>query len=78
MTNQRGGRQAQGARLIVGLILLVQGFGSAITEANWHSSFGVAGLLHWAGAPNWTDLLIGTLGAGLLIWALIVARQPTR
>jgi len=63
-----------GVWFVLGAILLVQGVGSAITEANWHSSFGVAGLLRWAGAPQWADLAIGVAGAALLIWALVVWR----
>ncbi|MFI9384474.1 hypothetical protein [Kutzneria sp. NPDC052558] len=65
---------AQGVRITVGLILFVQGIGSAITDAVWHSSFGVAGLLRAAGAPEWTELTVGGVGAALLIWAMIVWR----
>ncbi|MGW7531396.1 hypothetical protein [Amycolatopsis sp. NPDC054798] len=74
METQRSGRQAQGARVLLGVILFVQGFGSAITEAGWGTSFGVAGLLRWAGVPQWADLVLGAAGAVLLVWALLVWR----
>ncbi|MFC7327896.1 hypothetical protein [Marinactinospora rubrisoli] len=60
----------QGVRWVLGTVLIIQGFGSAVTEAVWDTSFGVAGLLRGAGLPQWTDLLVGAAGAALLVWAL--------
>ncbi|UQS27514.1 hypothetical protein L1857_34320 [Amycolatopsis thermalba] len=65
---------AQGARWIVGTLLFVQGFGSAVTAALWQTTFGVAGLLRAAGLPGWSDYVVGTAGAVLLIWALTRSR----
>ncbi len=48
-------------------VLAIQGFGSAITEAGWDTSFGVAGLLRAAQVPEWGTLLIGLAGAALLM-----------
>ncbi|WP_188189444.1 hypothetical protein [Nonomuraea sp. SYSU D8015] len=70
MTQRRQSPAAQSARWILGILLLVQGFGSAITQTLWDTSFGVAGLLRAAGLPPWTDLLLGAAGAVLLTWAL--------
>jgi hypothetical protein len=70
MTRRRQGVDAQSARWILGMLLFVQGFGSAVTQALWDTSFGVAGLLRAAGLPQWTDLLLGAAGAVLLTWAL--------
>ncbi|GAA2427170.1 hypothetical protein GCM10010191_45040 [Actinomadura vinacea] len=70
MAQRRTGSGGQSARWILGTLLLVQGFGSAITQSLWDTSFGVAALLRAAGLPQWTDLLLGTTGTVLLIWAL--------
>ncbi|MFJ4876969.1 hypothetical protein ACIP93_17365 [Streptomyces sp. NPDC088745] len=56
----------EGLLWLFGTILVVQGFGSAITEAGWNTSFGVAGLLRAAHMPEWTTLLIGFAGVVLL------------
>lgn len=66
----------QNARFLLGAVLFVQGFGSAVTEAWWDTSFGVAGLLRAAGLAPWTDLVVGVAGAALLAWAL--ARRGVR
>ncbi|MGW2224999.1 hypothetical protein [Streptomyces formicae] len=67
---------AGGLLALFGLILVVQGFGSAITESGWNTSFGVSALLREANAPEWTDLLVGALGCVLL--ALAARRRFTR
>ncbi|MFI6375146.1 hypothetical protein [Streptomyces sp. NPDC050546] len=59
----------QGLLWLFGAILTVQGFGSAITEAGWNTSFGVAGLLRAAHAPEWGTLLVGCAGTALLATA---------
>ncbi|GGS74999.1 hypothetical protein [Streptomyces violaceus] len=59
----------QGLLWLFGAILTVQGFGSAITEAGWNSSFGVGGLLRAAHVPEWGTLLVGCAGAALLATA---------
>ncbi|WPO73928.1 MULTISPECIES: hypothetical protein [unclassified Streptomyces] len=61
---------------LFGCILLVQGFGSAVTEAAWDTSFGVSALLREAHAPAWTDLLVGVAGCVLL--ALAARRRIAR
>ncbi|MEV0091638.1 hypothetical protein [Streptomyces sp. NPDC050738] len=63
-TNSRGG-----LLWLFGAILVIQGFGSAITEARWNTSFGAAALLRAAGLPQWTTLLIGFAGLVLLLMA---------
>ncbi|MEU0467573.1 MULTISPECIES: hypothetical protein [Amycolatopsis] len=68
---------AQKARWIVGTLLFVQGFGSAVTDALWNTTFGVAGLLRAAGLPGWFDHVAGTVGAILLIWALTRTSRAT-
>jgi hypothetical protein len=57
---------SEGLLWLFGAILAVQGFGSAITEAGWDTSFGVSGLLRAAHLPEWTTLLVGLAGAVLL------------
>ncbi|MFF8656090.1 hypothetical protein [Streptomyces huasconensis] len=59
-------KSSEGLLALFGLILLVQGFGSAITEAAWDTAFGVSALLREAHAPAWTDLLVGVAGCVLL------------
>lgn len=55
---------------IIAVILLVQGFGSGITEAFWQSSFGVSGILVGLGAPTWVSWPIGIAGLGLAAWLI--------
>ncbi|WP_030777960.1 hypothetical protein [Streptomyces sp. NRRL S-920] len=59
-------KSSEGLLSLFGLILLVQGFGSAITEAVWDTSFGVSALLREANAPAWADPAVGVLGCVLL------------
>ncbi|MFE0178805.1 hypothetical protein ACFWZ2_41525 [Streptomyces sp. NPDC059002] len=59
-------KNSGGLLALFGFILLVQGFGSAITESGWGTSFGVSAVLREAGAPGWTDLVVGALGCALL------------
>ncbi|WP_067571850.1 hypothetical protein [Nocardia acidivorans] len=66
--------RAQSGWWIAGLILFVQGFGSALTEALWQHSFGVAAVLRAAGVPEWADWVIGVLGCTLLIVAGLKTR----
>ncbi|MER7185504.1 hypothetical protein ABT404_39605 [Streptomyces hyaluromycini] len=56
----------QGLLWLFGAILVIQGFGSAVTEAGWGTSFGVAGLLRAARMPEWVTLLVGFAGMALL------------
>ncbi|MEV5831318.1 hypothetical protein AB0L25_37705 [Spirillospora sp. NPDC052242] len=70
MARRRQGSGAQSARWILGTLLFVQGFGSAVTQTLWGTSFGVAGLARAADLPQWTDLLLGAAGAVLLVWAM--------
>ncbi|RKT52814.1 hypothetical protein [Saccharothrix australiensis] len=67
MAERRGGT----AIFWVGVVLFVQGFGSAITEALWRTSFGVSALLRSAGVPAWSDFAVGALGAALLVGVLV-------
>ncbi|MFJ4980817.1 hypothetical protein ACIP6X_36850 [Streptomyces coeruleorubidus] len=62
-------KRGQGLLWLFGVILSIQGFGSAITEAGWNTSFGVAGLLRAADVPEWGTLLVGCAGAALLATA---------
>ncbi|MET9527996.1 hypothetical protein [Streptomyces coeruleorubidus] len=56
----------QGLLWLFGAILVIQGFGSGVTEAGWDTSFGVAGLLRAAHLPEWATLLVGFVGLALL------------
>ncbi|MEV0237896.1 hypothetical protein [Nonomuraea sp. NPDC050786] len=58
------------AMWLLGALFTIQGFGSAITESQWGTSFGIAGILRAAGFPNWADLVIGAVGAVFLLVAL--------
>lgn len=71
-----GSRSGQGPLWLFGAILVVQGFGSAITEAAWNTSFGVAGVLRAAHMPEWTTLLVGF--AGLALLAVAARRHRAR
>ncbi|MFI0978498.1 hypothetical protein ACH4SP_16055 [Streptomyces sp. NPDC021093] len=59
----------QTALWIVGTLFFVQGFGSALTERVWGTSFGVAALLREAGVPAASDWVVGAVGGVLLVWA---------
>ncbi|MBM7167427.1 hypothetical protein JQK87_03130 [Streptomyces sp. G44] len=67
-------KSSEGLLPLFGLILLVQGFGSALTEAVWDTAFGVSALLREAHAPAWADLLVGAAGCVLLA---VAARRRT-
>ncbi|MEV4238262.1 hypothetical protein ACIBJI_14455 [Nocardia sp. NPDC050408] len=55
---------------LLAAILVVQGFGSGITEALWGSSFGVSGILIGGlGAPAWVSWPIGVAGLIMAGWA---------
>ncbi|AHH98041.1 hypothetical protein [Kutzneria albida] len=72
-------KNVRSALWIVGLLCLVQGFGSALTEVLWHTSFGVSGILIGLfGAPTWISWVIGVLGAVLLAWAAFGAAASRR
>ncbi|MCG5217916.1 hypothetical protein [Streptosporangium sp. KLBMP 9127] len=62
-------RTADKALWLAGALFTVQGFGSAITEAQWGTSFGVVGILRAVGIPGWADLVVGTVGAVFLLLA---------
>ncbi|MEV6726173.1 hypothetical protein AB0M94_35175 [Streptomyces xanthochromogenes] len=64
----------QTALWIVGTLFFVQGFGSALTERVWDTSFGVAALLREAGVPTAWDLVVGGLGAVMLVGAAVLRR----
>ncbi|MFI5779465.1 hypothetical protein [Nocardia sp. NPDC051570] len=67
-------KQEQTVLWTVGLVLLVQGFGSVLTEALWRHSFGVSGVLIRYGAPLWTSWIIGAVGLGVCGWAVKAER----
>jgi hypothetical protein len=74
--NKSGTSPGQGLLWLFGAILAIQGFGSALTEAAWNTSFGVAGLLHAAHVPEWGALLVGC--AGTLLLATAARRHFTK
>lgn len=64
-----GGKSGKGGDSgwwIIGAVLVVQGFGSAVTEAAWDTSFGVSALLREADVPVWGTLLVGVAGLAVL------------
>jgi hypothetical protein len=71
MAQLGSGKPALSVQWVLGAVLVVQGFGSAVTEALWRTGFGVSGLLRAAGVPTWSDLVVGALGAALLVHGLI-------
>lgn len=71
MAQLGSGKPVPAVQWVLGAVLVVQGFGSAVTEALWQTSFGVSGLLRAAGAPAWSDLVVGALGTALLVHGLI-------
>ncbi|WP_433576235.1 hypothetical protein [Nocardia brasiliensis] len=67
--------RTQSGWLLFGFILFVQGLGSAVAEALWENSFGVAAMLRGSGFPGWSDYVIGALGAAALAVGLQRARR---
>ncbi|GLZ75404.1 hypothetical protein Afil01_02110 [Actinorhabdospora filicis] len=61
--------------VVIGLLLTAQGFGSALTEALWDHSFGVAGILRKTGLPGWTDYVVGVAGLALIAWGAFAKRD---
>lgn len=60
---------------VVGGLLLIQGWGSAITEYFWHHSFGVTALIdHLVRLPWWGGLLIGVVGIPVLLMGYVKSR----
>ncbi|MFD7294798.1 hypothetical protein ACFV9W_16060 [Streptomyces sp. NPDC059897] len=79
MANQLKGADSgsgQGLLWLFGAILAVQGFGSAVTEAGWGTSFGVAALMRAAHVPEWATLLVGL--AGLVLLGVAARRHRAR
>ncbi|MFI0448941.1 hypothetical protein [Actinomadura sp. 6N118] len=63
----------------MGLIFTIQGFGSGITEALWHESFGVSGVLIGSfDAPAAVSWLIGVIGSAFLVWAAALTFSRAR
>ncbi|ARX88126.1 MULTISPECIES: hypothetical protein [Streptomyces] len=53
--------------LWVGIVLVVQGFGSFLTERIWDTKFGVTALLG-DDSPSWVGLAIGVVGLAVLAY----------
>ncbi|MFJ4650485.1 hypothetical protein ACIP5Y_04320 [Nocardia sp. NPDC088792] len=63
-------QQSQTFWWTIGFILLIQGFGSGITDLIWHHPFGVSSLVIYLGAPNWVSWLFGLAGAAAVTLAM--------
>ncbi|MFI1913287.1 hypothetical protein [Nocardia sp. NPDC020380] len=63
-------QQSQTVWWTIGFVLLIQGFGSGITDLLWHHSFGVSGLVIRMGAPVWISWLIGVAGVAAVAVAM--------
>jgi hypothetical protein len=60
---------------VVGGLLVIQGWGSAITEYFWHHSFGVAALIdHVVRLPWWGGPAIGMVGIPMLVLGYLASR----
>ncbi|MFD6276942.1 hypothetical protein ACFWFI_15400 [Streptomyces sp. NPDC060209] len=70
------GSSGQGLLWLFGAVLVIQGFGSAVTEAGWDTSFGVAALLRAADTPEWTTLVIGSVG--VVLWGVAASGRYGR
>lgn len=65
---------------IIGVLGVLSGFVSAITEHYWHRSFGVAGLIdrYVVPLPWWGTLVVGALGVLLLGLGVWIAGRAKR
>lgn len=59
-----------GLTLVVGALMIVQGYGSGITELLWGLSWGpFAALAEWAALPDGSPFLLGTAGCIVVLAA---------
>lgn len=65
-----------GELTIIGIVVLVQGFGSAIAKAFWDSNWGLLAVAErWFAVPAWLGALVGVVG---LVLALVGLRRTSR
>ena len=60
--------------MIIGLVVMVQGFGSALAKAVWDGNWGLLAVAErWFAVPVWLGLVVGLVGL-----MLVVAGRPSR
>jgi hypothetical protein len=68
--------QRTGLMVIVGAVLMIQGFGSALAQTVWSSDWGLLAVAErHVPLPTWTGVVLGTVGIALVIGGLFAARR---
>jgi hypothetical protein len=66
-----------GETALIGLVVAVQGFGSALAEGVWGVNWGLLALAErWTPVPAWAGVVVGVLG--LVVVALGARRTTAR
>jgi len=53
---------------IIGFVVLVQGFGSAVAKGFWDSNWGLLALAErWVAVPAWLGVVVGVVGLVLVL-----------
>jgi hypothetical protein len=70
------GKWRFGEAAVIGLVLVVQGFGSALAKAVWSANWGLLAVAErWTPVPVWAGVLVGV--AGLVVAVLGSRRAAT-
>jgi len=65
------GKWQIGELTIIGLVVLVQGFGSALAKAAWDANWGLLAVAErWFGVPTWLGLIVGVVGVTMVVIGL--------
>ena len=52
---------------LIGLVVAVQGFGSALAKMIWEANWGLLAVAErWTPVPVWAGVLIGVIGLGVV------------
>lgn len=69
------GKWRFGDAVWIGLVLVVQGFGSALAKGVWDTNWGLLAVTErWMPVPVWLGVVVGV--AGLIV--IVLSRRPVR
>ena len=69
------GKWRFGEAVWIGLVLVVQGFGSALAKGVWDANWGLLAVAErWTPVPVWLSVVVGV--AGLVV--IVLSRRPVR
>ena len=57
--------------VVIGLVVMVQGFGSAIAKAGWDANWGLLAVAErWTAVPVWAGVVVGMIGLIVVLFGL--------